>query len=68
MGIFKPGSSNDPRRKAAVWNVTIVIAMVTITIALLYSTFEAEDPCADRTNLTVEQVWACNGVKPEGRE
>ena len=68
MGIFKQSSANDPRRKAAILNAAFVIALCVITTVALFLNFEGEDPCADRTNLTVEEVWACDGVTPERRE
>jgi len=68
MKIFKHGTSNDPRRRAATLNATLVIGLAILVIAALYVAYEPTDPCADRTQLTVEEIWACDGVQPERRQ
>jgi hypothetical protein len=65
MKIFKPGTSNDPRRRAATMNVALVICLAMVVIVALYFAYEPTDPCADRTQLTVEEIWACDGIQPE---
>ncbi|MDP6833272.1 MAG: hypothetical protein QF512_20110 [Alphaproteobacteria bacterium] len=41
--------------------------MIVIITVVLFLNHKGYDPCSERDKLTVEQIWACDGVKPETR-
>lgn len=67
MEIFKNGSSKDPGLKTAIWHVGIFMGLAAVTIVALALTYRPVDPCADRDKLSVEKIWACDGVRPQSR-